>query len=265
MADYMHGHHGTVVGMHARRTATNSAGFLMPRLRRGTAVLDVGCGPGSVTLDLARLVAPGVVVGVDAAPSALTAARAEATRRRDELTAFAQADATQLPFPDDSFDVVFAHQLLQHLTDPVAALTEMARVCRPGGTVAVRDVDYQSMTWYPEASGLDSWLSVYRRVAGHLGAQPDAGRRLRSWARAAGLDDTDAGASVWCYASPDDCRWWGDSQADRVLQSRFADCAAAAGITAEELGTMSAAWRDWGAHPDAWFTMVHGEILATVH
>lgn len=264
MVDYLPGHHDTVVGMHARRTATDSAGFLVPRLRRGMAVLDVGCGPGTVTLDLAGLVAPGNVVGVDAAPSALAAALAEATRRRDGRTAFAQADATRLPFPDDAFDVVFAHQVLQHLTDPVAALREMARVCRPGGTLAVRDVDYETMTWFPESSGLDAWLSVYRQVARDLGAQPDAGRRLRSWAQAAGLHDVSAGASVWCYAGPEDCRWWGDSQAARVVESRFAENAAAAGVAAADLAEMSAAWRNWGGQPDAWFVMVHGEILATV-
>ena len=72
---YTHGHHDSVLRSHRWRTAGNSAGYLLPHLGPGMAVLDVGCGPGTITLDLARLVAPGTVVGVDNAPSAIEAGR----------------------------------------------------------------------------------------------------------------------------------------------------------------------------------------------
>ena len=118
-------------------------------------------------------------------------------------------DVYALAAADDSFDVVHAHQVLQHLTDPVAALREMARVCRPGGVVAVRDVDYAATTWFPADAGLDRWLALYQRVARANGAEPDAGRRLLSWAHAAGLRDVAATASTCCYASPEERQWWG--------------------------------------------------------
>ena len=83
-----------------------------------------------------------------------------------------------LAFPDASFDVVHAHQVLQHLTDPVAALREMRRVCRPDGVVAARDSDYAAFTWFPDDPRLTRWLELYHEVARSNDAEPDAGRHL---------------------------------------------------------------------------------------
>ena len=113
------------------------------------------------------------------------------------------ADVHALPFPDRSFDVVHAHQVLQHVADPVRALREMRRVCRPGGTVAARDADYAGFTWYPRLPELDRWLELYRRAARANGGEPDAGSRLPAWSRAAGLEAAEYSASTWCFAEPD--------------------------------------------------------------
>ena len=115
--------------------------------RPGMRVLDVGCGPGSLTADLARRVAPGAVIGVDRVESVLDEARA-ATNDLANVR-FTVGDVYDLPFAGRTFDVVHAHQVLQHLSDPVAALVEMRRVCRPDGVVAVRDSDYAAFTWDP--------------------------------------------------------------------------------------------------------------------
>lgn len=261
---YLHGHHDSVLRSHGVRTATDSAAYLLPHLRPDMSVLDVGCGPGSITIDLAHWVPQGRVVGVDCVEAPLLAARATAATRGDRTTRFEVADAHQLPFEDHSFDVVHAHQLLQHLADPVGALREMARVCRPGGIVAARDVDYGSMTWHPASPGMTTWLDVYRRLAWANHAEPDAGRRLRSWAQQAGLTQVRASASTWCYASPDDTAWWGEVWARRAVESRFAEQARAHGLLDQAgLQEISEAWQDWSRRPDAWFSMVHGEVLAT--
>jgi SAM-dependent methyltransferase len=226
------------------------------------SLLDVGCGPGTITLDLAEIVAPGPVVGVENVEPPLAAAREAATRRDDHMTRFEVGDALGLPFDDNSFDVVHAHQVLQHLTDPVDALKEMARVCKPGGWVAARDADYAAMTWYPELVELEEWRRVYRAAAHANGAEPDAGRRMRAWARAAGLADARFTASVWNYADRDICRWWGNGQAERYCGPTFARQAADQGVTDTDLAKIATAWRAWGESPDAWFGVVHGELLA---
>jgi SAM-dependent methyltransferase len=261
---YTHGHAEPVLQSHRWRTAENSAGYLLPSLRAGLDLLDVGCGPGTITVDLAARVAPGRVVGLDAAAAPLTEARAAAERAGVAVT-FQVGDVYALDLPDDSFDVVHAHQVLQHLTDPVAALREMARVCRPGGLIAVRDVDYAATAWFPALPGLDRWLALYEAVARRNHAEPDAGRRLLAWAHAAGLRDTVATTSSWCFATPAERRWWGNSWAGRATASSFAEQALAYGLaTRADLEQIAATWREWAAADDGWLGMLHGELLIRV-
>jgi 2-polyprenyl-3-methyl-5-hydroxy-6-metoxy-1,4-benzoquinol methylase len=261
---YTHGHAEPVLQSHRWRTAENSAGYLLPSLRPGLDLLDVGCGPGTITVDLAGRVAPGRVLGIDVSADPLVEAREAAVRAGVDVT-FEVGDVYALAAADDSFDVVHAHQVLQHLTDPVAALREMARVCRPGGTIAVRDVDYGAFVTFPADEGLDRWLELYHRVARANGAEPDAGRRLLAWAHAAGLRDIVATASTYCYASPAEREWWGSSWAGRATASSFADQALAYELaTREELAEIADAWLRWGAADDGWLGMLHGELLIQV-
>lgn len=264
-AVYTHGHHESVLRSHTWRTAANSAAYLLDELRPGQSVLDVGCGPGTITADLAELVAPGPVTAVDAADGVLARARATAAERDLDTVTFAVADVHALNFPDDSFDVVHAHQVLQHVSDPVAALREMGRVCRPGGVVAVRDADYPSMAWFPTNPGLDQWLATYLRVARASGGEPAAGRRLLAWARQAGFRDIRPTAGAWCYATEDDRAWWSGLWADRTVASDYARLAVDGGHASErDLRTIADAWRAWGASDDGWFAIVHGELLCRV-
>lgn len=262
-AVYTHGHHDSVLRSHRWRTAENSAAYLLPELRPGQTLLDVGCGPGTLTADLAARVAPGRVTAVDREAGILDEARAVAAERGLDRVRFVPGDARHLAFADDSFDVVHAHQLLQHLGDPVGALREMRRVCRPGGVVAVRDADMTAMTWYPRVAGLEEWLPLYTRVARANGGEPAAGRRLHAWARRAGFAEVTASASVWCFATPAERAWWSGLWAERTVASAFAATAVDGGFaTAADLGRIAEAWRAWGAHEDGWFAVLHGEVRA---
>jgi 2-polyprenyl-3-methyl-5-hydroxy-6-metoxy-1,4-benzoquinol methylase len=264
MDTYTHGHAEPVLQSHRWRTAENSAGYLLPSLRPGLDLLDVGCGPGTITVDLAARVAPGRVVGLDVSPDPLAEARAAADRAGAPVS-FEVGDVYALEAADDSFDVVHAHQVLQHLTDPVAALREMARVCRPGGVVAVRDVDYGAFVTHPADEGLDRWLDLYYRVARRNHGEPDAGRRLLSWAHAAGLRDVAATTSSWCYSSPAEREWWGNSWAGRATASAFAGQAVGYGLaSAGELEEIAAAWLRWRDADDGWLGMLHGELLIRI-
>jgi SAM-dependent methyltransferase len=261
---YTHGHHDTVLRSHRWRTVDNSAAYLAAALTPGTPVLDVGCGPGTITADIARRVAPGRVVAVDRAPEVVAEATAACAAAGLEVECRV-GDAYALDFADDTFAVVHAHQVLQHLTDPVAALTEWMRVTRPGGVVAARDGDYAAFHWYPADPRLDRWLELYRAAARANGAEPDAGRHLLAWAHAAGATEVTPSASVWCHATPKDRAWWGGMWADRIVGSALAGQLTDAGLADRaELAGIGEAFREWAADPDGWFLVPHGEVLIRV-
>ena len=152
--------------------------------------------------------------------------------------------------------------LLQHLRDPVAALREMRRVCTPDGIVAVRDADYSAMTWFPEHPGMTRWLQLYLQVARSNGGEPDAGRRLRSWAIEAGFGSVACTASAWCYAEAADLAWWSTTWAERLVASSFGRRAVELALASgAELAALAEAWREWSAEPGAWFAVLHGEVI----
>ena len=261
---YTHGHHDSVLRSHRWRTVANSAAYLLAHLVPGLDVLDVGCGPGTITCDLARAVAPGRVVGIDAAAEIIETARADAEEAGVVGVTFEVGDVFALPFDDDSFDVVHAHQVLQHVGDPVAALVEMRRVCRPGGLVAARDSDYPAFTFAPAEPDLDRALAAYGELTRLNRAHWDAGRHLLGWAHEAGFVDVAASASVWCFATDEDRAWWGGLWADRFTRSSLAEQLVEHQIAdPADLEAFAAAWRRWAASPDGWFAVLHGEILAT--
>jgi ubiquinone/menaquinone biosynthesis C-methylase UbiE len=250
-----------VLRSHTWRTAENSAGYLLPHLTPGQRLLDVGCGPGTITADFARRLAPGEVTGIDAGDEVI--AQASALAVDIPGLSFRVGDAYALDEPDDSADIVHAHQVLQHLTDPVRALGEWRRVLRPGGLLAVRDSDYAAFVWAPADPRLDRWLELYHQLTRANRAEADAGRHLLAWGRAAGYSDLTFTSSTWTFADPESRAWWGGLWADRVVASAFADQAIGYGLTSrDELAEISAAFTDWAAAPDSTFIVLHGELLA---
>jgi SAM-dependent methyltransferase len=225
-------------------------------------VLDVGCGPGTITLDIARRVTPGRVTGIDASAAVIAEAAAAASADGVDVE-FRTGDIYALDVPDQAFDVVHGHQVLQHLSEPVAALREMRRVCRAGGVVAARDSVYRSFTWFPRDARLDRWLDLYCAVAEANGGEPDAGSRLRAWALDAGCSSVTTSASAWCFAEPAEREWWGTLWAERITNTTLAERAQELGLaTAGDLAELADGWRAWAATPNAWFALLHGEIVA---
>ena len=260
MNTYTHGHAEAVLRSHRWRTAANSAAYLLPHLDAGQRLLDVGSGPGTITADLARLVRE--VVAVEVTEEAADLTRAELERQGITNATVVVGDVHALDLADDSFDVVHAHQVLQHVADPVGALREMLRVTRPGGLVAVRDSDYGHFSWHPASPGLDRWLELYDAAARANGGEPNAGRMLLAWAHAAGASDVVASSSTWCFADAEDRAWWGSLWADRLTSTALARQLVDEGrASPEELDAVAAAWRSWAADPDGWFSVLHGEVL----
>jgi SAM-dependent methyltransferase len=258
---YTHGHHESVLRSHTWRSADNSAAYLLPHLRPGQDLLDVGCGPGTITVDLARRVAPGTTLGIDRAEEIV--AQAAGIPTVDVPVRFAAGDVYGLQLDDASFDVVHAHQVLQHLSDPVTALTEMRRVLRPGGILAVRDSDYGAFVWAPADPLLDRWLDLYHRITARNQGEADAGRHLPAWVRAAGFGDRTVTSSTWTFADPGSRAWWGGLWADRVTLSAFAEQAVEYGFSDRaELAAIAEAWRRWSDEPAGTFVVPHVEVLA---
>jgi SAM-dependent methyltransferase len=257
---YTHGHHESVLRSHQWRTVQNSAAYLLPYLGPEVTLLDIGAGPGTITADFAERVAH--VTATEIGPRELALSRQTAERRGVSNVSFAVADVHGLSFADESFDLVHAHQVLQHVGDPVRALREMARVTRPGGIVAARDADYGGFVWYPDFPEIREWIGLYSIAARANSGEPDAGRRLLSWARAAGFEQVSATASAWCYATAEDRAWWAGTWADRIVESAVARQLVGSGqATAARLRRISDGWRRWAGAGDGWFMVPHGEII----
>ncbi|WP_139415451.1 class I SAM-dependent methyltransferase [Agromyces laixinhei] len=263
MSTYTHGHHESVLRSHRSRTALNSAAYLLPLLKPTDRLLDVGAGPGTITVDLAEVV--DAVTATEVGLEELRLTRATVAERGATNIHLQVADVHALEFPDASFEVTHVHQVLQHVADPVQALRELARVTAPGGIVAARDSDYSGFCWWPRLPLLDKWLDLYRTAARANGGEPDAGRRLLSWAHAAGLTNVTATSSTWCYATEKERAWWGGMWADRILDSAIARQITSTGLaTAAELQEISEAWKEWADDEDGWFSILHGEIICHV-
>jgi SAM-dependent methyltransferase len=260
---YTHGHHESVLRSHTWRTAENSAAYLLPHLRPGLSLLDIGCGPGTITADLAELVAPSQVIGLDAADDVIAQATAYAAERGVAHLRFEVGDLFHLPYPDGAFDVIHLHQVLQHLADPVAGLTELRRVLADGGVLAARDSDYGAFSWAPADPVLDRWLALYFEITRRNGHDAAIGPKLLGHAHAAGFTDVSVSSTTWTYADPESRAWWGGLWADRIRFSRFAEQATEYGLSdADELEAIGQAFLRWAESDDAVFIVPHGEILA---
>lgn len=263
-ATYSHGHNASVVGAHAARTVANSAAYLSPLIEPGMRILDVGCGPGSITIDLARRVGDaGTVLGIDASAEVVETSRAAAAQAGVSNIEFRVGDAYDPPLPDGGtgrWDVVHAHQVLQHLGDPVAAL----RAWRAAGRlVAARDVVYSATTIHPLSPELLRWRELMVALQAANGGDGDAGAKLKAWAREAGFASIETDVETWCFESEHGRAFWGGQWVERALHSAFADGTERLGLAdAGERQAISDAWAAWSRDDDGWMAMIHGWILA---
>jgi ubiquinone/menaquinone biosynthesis C-methylase UbiE len=261
---YQHGHHVSVVASHAKRTADVSAAFFLPFLKPGMRLLDVGCGPGSITVGLAQRTEPAETIGIDPSASVIETARSRAEAKAARHLTFEVGNIYEPRFAAESFEAVFAHQVLQHLGQPVEALRRIRTLLAPGGVVGVRDVDWGSTTFYPENQGIRRFLALYYELARRNGGEPNAGRYLRLWFREAGFAEARVTTSTVSYTDEAATREWGDTYAERTLHSNLADKALEFGIvTRAELEDIAAAWRVWGRDRDALFCFSNTEVVAS--
>ena len=237
-------------GAHARRTAERNAAFFLPHLEPGMALLDAGCGPGSITLGLAAAVAPGHVTGVDLNGESLEIARDFAAARGVANVSFEQHHLRALPYGDASFDAVFIHAVLQHVDEPGRILRELHRVLKPGGVIGVADADHDGALFWPEEPMI---LRGYEITAGLRGeGDVRVGKRLRALLVEAGFErvvgsvvgGADGEASVTAYNGA----FW----ANYHRQEPLVAYAEALGLgSRQELAAVADAWERWAQDPGA--------------
>jgi SAM-dependent methyltransferase len=260
---YTQQHNSAFVAEMAARTAAKEAAFFLPHLRPGMRLLDVGCGPGSITLGLAGVVGPGVVVGIDVDPTQVEQARALALERGATNVRFEVADLYRLPFPDGSFDAAFAHTVIMGLREPVRALVELRRVLRPDGMAGLRDPDLGTEILAPTTPLLDQRRTLLLRVREHNGGDPFAGRRLRGHLLAAHFARAEATASVWSAGSLEETRRrvvWLKAQLLGLARTGLGE----GWIDQETLDAMSGALDAWADRPDAYSAITYVEAVGWV-
>ena len=153
----------------------------------GAACLDLGCGGGDVTLELARALGPGGrVLGVDLDEIMVDMARREAEKHRLSNVAFEVRDVVSWE-PDEQFDVVYARFLLSHLSDPGTLIRAVHRYTRPHGVVIVEDIDFRGHFAEPGCRALQQFVELYTKSVEARGADPNIGPRLPGLLRTAGF------------------------------------------------------------------------------
>ncbi len=236
---YTPGHGAAAIQFMSRRSLGSHGKFAAPLFQEGMRILDLGCGPGTITLDIARAAGPvGKVVGVDREG-------AQFPTVDDALPVqFETMDAYNLSLEDDSFDGVFSHALFEHLTTPQRALAEAWRVIKPGGFAALRSPDWGGFVLEPWSTELQAALTAREKLQTRNGGDPFAGRKLGTWLGAAGFVDVRVTASYEIY--PDN-----DPIVDHIVTQ----------LEADGQSGHAACFRKWGSLPHAMFAQAWFEAI----
>jgi ubiquinone/menaquinone biosynthesis C-methylase UbiE len=163
------------------RTAEGHGAFLLPYLKPGMRLLDCGCGPGTLTIGFARHVAPAEAIGIDRDSMQFTAIAAEAQREQVSNLRFEAGDIYALPYADQSFDVVFGSAVLGSVANAAAVVTEMIRVLKTGGIIALKEFDHGADIIWPQTPTIARSIELYHRLRAENGHEPHAGRRLKEF------------------------------------------------------------------------------------
>jgi ubiquinone/menaquinone biosynthesis C-methylase UbiE len=244
------------------RSAQSHAAFFLPHLKAGMNVLDCGCGPGTVTVGFAVLVAPGLVVGTDIEESQVALAAENAFRRNLANVRFEVADIYELPFEAASFDAVFTSAVLGNLREPDKGLREIHRVLKPEGVVGVKEFDHGGDIAYPPEPAMAQYEEFYRRLRREYGHDPEGGRKIGALLFDAGFRDVRMSASYESLSGAETLR-----DAARVfiglLTEGWSEAFQSRGwATAEDIETMKEAWLRFAEFPGALFASTWCDAVA---
>ncbi len=254
--EYIHGYTAEHRAFLSTRTAQREAAFFLPFLKPGMRLLDCGCGMGALTTSLAEWLAPGEVIGIDREESQIAAARAWAAEKGVSNIRFEVGSIYEIPYPDASFDAVFAYTVLEHTREPLQAIREMRRVLKVGGVIGLCDPDYEGQLYAPESPALGETMQLMRRFSEEH-ASPYYARHQRGYLLDAGFSPTQGFAQAagggndrmgpFMYGNIikptiDSIRSW-------IVENNYA--------TSEHVDELLVGVRAWSERPDAFFALLH--------
>jgi ubiquinone/menaquinone biosynthesis C-methylase UbiE len=260
--EYTMGYGPAAVALMGARSAQTHAAFFLPHLKSGMKLLDCGCGPGTVTLGFAQIVAPGSAVGTDIEPSQMVLATKTAAERSVANVRFEAANIYELPFEDSSFDAVFMSALIGNLREPTRGLREAYRVLKPGGVIGVKEFDHGGDIVYPNEPAMAKYDELYQRLRAENGHNGESGRMIGALLLEAGFSDLTMSATYETLSNPNVLQ----SAAQvfiGLLEESWSDAFTSRGwATAADIQAMREAWLRFAEFPGALFVAAWCEAVA---
>ncbi len=232
------------------RGAVGVVDFLLPHVKSGMSVLDAGCGPGTITQGLAEIAAPGKVIGCDLEPGMVQRAAELAEGNGLDNLSFQVGNILDLPFEDNTFDVVMSCAVTEHLSEPVKAMSELGRVAKKGGIVGITRTDWSASLFAPPCPAAERFIELFEHGFTTQGATMFGGKDLPRMLQEAGLTVeelviTFSNAYMPEPVNPMVAGWaaWIENLPlfDRVIEEGL--------TTREELDAMCAEMREWAGQP----------------
>jgi SAM-dependent methyltransferase len=250
---YTHGYGGMVAHL-LTRNARRDAAFFLPHLNPGMSLLDCGCGPGGITVGLAEAIMPGQAVGIEIDPGQVEKAEIFAAEQGVANVRFEVGNAYSLSFSNDSFDAVFIHGVLDHLSEPTRALREAWRVLKSGGIIGLRHGDRQGAVGFPEFELIEELGELQERLWIRNGGNPYIGRTQRKLLRETGFVQIEASASCYCLGTSDAARAAMEGILIPMYLERATEWIDLGWTSQEKVDAMIQACREWAKHPDVFHT-----------
>ncbi len=246
-----------------RRSMETHAARLLPHLKSGLRALDFGCGPGTITVGLAKAVEPGEVHGIDMEESQIGLARSAAAAGGHDNATFHVGDVTDLPFEDSSFDVAHCHAFLMHVPDTQAVLAEVKRVLKSGGIISSREMIVASSFLEPSSETMDAAWATFSNLMAANGGHPQMGKELKNTLLGAGFTNIEASASFDFFSTTEDVAFLHAFISDWFLSPEVIATAMQYGAATEK---QFDDWRvgldQWKSHPGAFGAFAFGEGIA---
>ena len=253
---YKQGYDTYVAKTHEWRTAKNCSGYMLSVIKPTDKILDVGCGPGTITYDLGTYVPQGSVIGVEPTKEIIDEASSKGAENGIKNVKFELGSVYKLPYEDDTFDIVHSHQVIIHLKDRVDAIKEMKRVTKPNGYVCCKDGDLESIVVYP--TKYDKIREYFTSAALNGYTSGTCGRRLRELALEAGFSSgsINSTASNWCISNDDTRKWFTDMYIERLEHAKQH-----VGKDDSTKNEIVKSMKEWASDEKGWLIMIQGEII----